>query len=45
MNEAERCGRISLMDSGRVLATDAPAGLIATRRADTLEEAFIGYLV
>jgi ribosome-dependent ATPase len=44
MNEAERCDRISLMDSGRVLATDTPAGLIAARRADTLEEAFIGYL-
>ena len=25
MNEAERCDRISLMDSGRVLATDTPA--------------------
>ena len=24
MNEAERCDRISLMDSGRVLATDTP---------------------
>ena len=44
MNEAERCDRISLMDSGRVLATDTPAGLIATRRADTLEEAFIDFL-
>ena len=28
MKEAERCDRISLMDSGRVLATDTPAGLI-----------------
>ena len=26
MNEAERCDRISLMDAGRVLATDTPAG-------------------
>ena len=33
MNEAERCDRISLMDSGRVLATDTPAGLIAARGA------------
>ena len=33
MNEAERCDRISLMDAGRVLATDTPAGLVkATRR-------------
>jgi ribosome-dependent ATPase len=44
MNEAERCDRISLMDSGRVLATDTPAGLIATRGAATLEDAFIDYL-
>lgn len=44
MNEAARCDRISLMDSGRVLATDTPAGLIASRHAATLEEAFISYL-
>jgi ribosome-dependent ATPase len=44
MNEAERCDRISLMDSGRVLATDTPARLVKTRGAATLEEAFIDYL-
>jgi ribosome-dependent ATPase len=44
MNEAERCDRISLMDSGRVLATDTPAGLVAARAANSLEDAFIGYL-
>ena len=44
MNEAARCDRLSLMDAGRVLATDTPAGLIAARRAATLEDAFIGYL-
>ena len=44
MNEAERCDRISLMDSGRVLATDTPAGLVKARGAATLEDAFIGYL-
>jgi ribosome-dependent ATPase len=44
MNEAERCDRISLMDSGHVLATDTPANLIASRHAATLEEAFISYL-
>ncbi len=44
MNEAERCDRISLMDSGRVLATDSPAALVKARGATTLEEAFIGYL-
>ncbi len=44
MNEAARCDRISLMDSGRVLATAAPAELIEARGAATLEDAFIGYL-
>ncbi len=44
MNEAERCDRVSLMDSGRVLATDAPADLIAARGAANLEDAFIGFL-
>jgi ribosome-dependent ATPase len=44
MNEAERCDRISLMDSGRVLVTDTPANLIKARSAATLEDAFIGYL-
>jgi len=44
MNEAERCDRISLMDSGRVLATDAPANLVRARGAATLEDAFISYL-
>jgi ribosome-dependent ATPase len=44
MNEAERCDRISLMDSGHVLATDTPAGLVSARGAATLEDAFIGYL-
>ena len=44
MNEAERCDRISLMDSGRVLITDTPAGLVKARGVATLEEAFISYL-
>jgi ribosome-dependent ATPase len=44
MNEAGRCDRISLMASGRVLATDTPAGLIAARGAATLEDAFISCL-
>ena len=44
MNEAERCDRISLMDSGRVLATDTPANLVKARGAATLEDAFISYL-
>jgi ribosome-dependent ATPase len=45
MNEAERCDRISLMHAGRVLASDAPARLIAQRAAATLNDAFISYLV
>jgi ribosome-dependent ATPase len=44
MNEAERCDRISLMDSGRVLATGTPRELIEARGAATLEAAFISYL-
>ena len=44
MNEAARCDRISLMDSGRVLATDTPAGLVKARGVTTLEDAFISYL-
>jgi ribosome-dependent ATPase len=44
MNEAERCDRVSLMHAGRVLATDAPAELVARRGARNLEEAFVGHL-
>jgi len=44
MNEAERCDRVSLMHSGRVLATDTPTALIAAQQAKTLEESFIRYL-
>jgi len=44
MNEAERCDRISLMDSGRVLATDTPPNLVRARGVATLEDAFISYL-
>ena len=44
MNEAARCDRLSLMDEGRVLATETPAGLVHNRGAHTLEDAFISYL-
>ena len=44
MNEALRCDRISLMHAGRVLASDTPAALQASRGAATLEDAFIDYL-
>ncbi|PZU40158.1 MAG: multidrug ABC transporter ATP-binding protein, partial [Acidovorax sp.] len=45
MNEAERCDRMSMMHAGRVLDSDTPAALMARRGAQTLEQAFIGYLL
>ncbi|MFA6600603.1 MAG: ribosome-associated ATPase/putative transporter RbbA [Candidatus Omnitrophota bacterium] len=42
MNEGMRCDRISLMNSGKVLACDAPKKLIEARGAANLEDAFIG---
>ncbi len=44
MNEAERCDRISLMNAGRVLVSDAPSAVVKKRGAATLEDAFIAYL-
>ena len=44
MNEAARCDRMSLMHAGKVLVSGTPAELVQSRNADTLEEAFIGYL-
>jgi ribosome-dependent ATPase len=44
MNEAARCDRISLMNAGRVLVTEAPDALVRSRGARTLEDAFIDYL-
>jgi ribosome-dependent ATPase len=45
MNEAARCDRISLMHAGKVLASDTPDNIISAKKANTLEEAFIRYLV
>ncbi|WOJ90423.1 ribosome-associated ATPase/putative transporter RbbA [Methylocapsa polymorpha] len=45
MNEAERCDRISLMHAGKVLAVGAPQDLVKERGSDSLEDAFISYLV
>lgn len=45
MNEAERCDRISLMHAGRVLASAAPATIVAERGVATLEQAFIAHLL
>ncbi|KGE00759.1 ribosome-associated ATPase/putative transporter RbbA [Rhizobium sp. YS-1r] len=44
MNEAERCDRISLMHAGKVLVSDTPDAIRDSRKAATLEEAFISYL-
>lgn len=44
MNEGMRCDRISLMNAGKVLACDAPQQLMEARGAQSLEEAFIGYM-
>ncbi|HPS21105.1 MAG TPA: ribosome-associated ATPase/putative transporter RbbA [Candidatus Omnitrophota bacterium] len=44
MNEGMRCDRISLMNSGKVLACDVPQKLIDARGAGDLENAFIGYM-
>lgn len=44
MNEAELCDRISLMHAGRVLISDTPKAITESRRAATLEEAFVAYL-
>ncbi len=44
MNEAARCDRISLMDSGKILATGRPEDLVKMRGVRTLEDAFISFL-
>ncbi|PVX40467.1 ribosome-dependent ATPase [Pasteurella langaaensis DSM 22999] len=44
MNEAARCDRISFMHRGRVLAVGTPDELQSSKKAETLEEAFILYL-
>jgi len=44
MDEAMRCDRISLMHAGRVLVTDSPETIIASRKSPSLEEAFIAYI-
>jgi len=44
MNEAERCDRISLMHAGKVLVSDTPAAIVASRSATSLDDAFVAYL-
>lgn len=45
MNEAARCDRISMMHAGKSLACDTPARLVEERKAASLEDAFISYLL
>ena len=45
MNEAQRCDRMSLMHAGKVLVSASPAEITRMRGAQTLEEAFIAYLI
>lgn len=45
MNEALRCDRISLMHAGKVLDSDTPANMMQKRHTNTLEQAFIQYLL
>jgi len=44
LSEAERCDRVSFMHEGKVLVSDTPAALVASRGAKDLEGAFISYL-
>jgi ABC-2 type transport system ATP-binding protein len=42
MEEVERlCDRIALLDAGRIVAQDTPAGLVAKTGAQDLDEAFV----
>jgi ABC-2 type transport system ATP-binding protein len=41
MDEAEYCGRISIMISGKIAAIDSPAGLKRSTGSPTLHEAFL----
>ncbi len=45
MNEALRCDRMSMMHAGEVLDSDTPEKLIEKQGTETLEEAFIKYLL
>lgn len=44
MDEADRFGRVVMMDSGKILADGAPSELKKKTRTDTLERAFIALL-
>jgi len=44
MNEASRCDRVALMDSGRVLVSGPPAEIARNKHTANLEDAFVAYL-
>ncbi|MEQ4302571.1 ABC transporter ATP-binding protein [Plantactinospora sp. B6F1] len=42
MTEVERlCDRVAVLDAGRIVALDTPAGLVARAGTDTLDDAFV----
>ena len=41
MDEAERCSRVHLLDSGRLLASGEPRGVLKETGAANFEELFI----
>lgn len=44
LNEAMRCDRVAMMNAGKLLASDTPDGIIKSKNAESLEEAFIEYI-
>ncbi len=44
MNEAARCDRVAFMNAGKVLASGPPDELRRQQGADTLDDAFIGFM-
>ncbi|WP_376966290.1 ribosome-associated ATPase/putative transporter RbbA [Azospirillum sp. A26] len=44
MNEAARCDRVAFMNAGRVIAAGPPDELRRQQQAETLDDAFIGFM-
>lgn len=44
MNEGERCDRVSLMHQGKVLISDTPKEIIASKAKESLDDAFIEHI-
>ncbi|ALG74027.1 multidrug ABC transporter ATP-binding protein [Azospirillum thiophilum] len=44
MNEAARCDRVAFMNAGRVIAAGPPDELRRLQHAETLDDAFIGFM-